>query len=423
MKDQEGEYPVAGQVSSSAGLPSSPAAPGGWWDNEYSYLFNIQNRHGRDPLRPRRQARRSQILNVNGGTGEGNYLLTVPLLNLPGRNLDLSLNLYYNSSMWTQGPLNPHLFIFDQYQGWQAPGWSLGFGQLVWTGDYPVLQDADGTLHPWVVTETGQTTYAHTADGTLIDYQANFDAGTAQAQYPNGTTVSYGAKARFWIYNYILYPTQILDANGNFISIQYVNNSGPAIQSITDTLGRTIEFSYDGNNLTAITAPGLNGTARPVVQFYYSPLNIPPSGGFVYDFPAQGINAIYFPGTSTGYWFGDPDSYTVDSGIITKVSQCRGMTLQAGSVNEQETVTKGSVTRERLYNYNPHLQGLPVYTTMNGVVGGDGHCARGHDVYGDTRRRLHGYRHHLSGPGQGEPVGIQQPGEMGRRAVGGNPDP
>jgi hypothetical protein len=117
MKDHEGEHPAAGQVSSGAGLPSSPSAPVTWWDDEYSYLFNIQNRQGRDPLRPRRQARRSQILNVNGGTGEGNYLLTVPLLNLPGRNLDLSLNLYYNSSMWTQGPLNPHLFIFDQYQG------------------------------------------------------------------------------------------------------------------------------------------------------------------------------------------------------------------------------------------------------------------------------------------------------------------
>jgi hypothetical protein len=33
-------------------------------------------------LRPCR--RRSQILNVDGGATERNYLLTVPLLNLPG---------------------------------------------------------------------------------------------------------------------------------------------------------------------------------------------------------------------------------------------------------------------------------------------------------------------------------------------------
>jgi RHS repeat-associated protein len=368
MKDQEGEYPVAGQVSSDAGLPSSPAAPVTWWDDEYSYLFEIQNLHGRDPRRPRRPASRSQILNVNAGTGQGNYLLPVPLLDLPGRNLDLSLNLYYNSSMWTAGPFNPKLNIFDRDQGWPAPGWSLGFGQLVWTGDYPVLQDADGTLHPWVVTETGQTTYAHTADGTLIDYQANLDAGTAQAQYPDGTTVSYGAKStRFWYYGSQVYPTQILDANGNFISIQYVKNSGPYIQSITDTVGRTINFCYDRNNpnlLTAITAPGLNGTTRTVVRFNYSPLNIPPSGGFIYDFPAQGIDAIYFPGTSTGYWFGDPDSYTADSGIITKVSQRRGMTLDPGTpLDEQGAITKGLMTRERVYNYDPQ-QLRSVYTTM-----------------------------------------------------------
>src|SRR5579859_6380754 len=101
MTDPSEEYPAAGQTSSSVGQPSSPSAPVAWWDDEYRSLFSIQNRHGRDPRRPRRLASqsRSRILNVNAGTGEGNYLLTVPLLELPGRNLDLSLNLYYNSSM------------------------------------------------------------------------------------------------------------------------------------------------------------------------------------------------------------------------------------------------------------------------------------------------------------------------------------
>lgn len=125
---------------------------------------------------------------------------------------------------------------------------------------------------------------------------------------------------------------------------------------IQDTLGRGIFFLYDANNLlTAIATPGLDGTTRTVVRFHYSALNLVAPSKTYKVAPAQGIDAIYFPGTSTGYWFGDPDSYGGDSGIITKVSERRGMTLQAASLNEQGIVTPGTMTRDRLYTYNPAL--------------------------------------------------------------------
>ena len=64
-----------------------------------------------------------------------------------------------------------------------------------------------------------------------------------------------------------VYPTSIKDPNGNYITITYVNNSGPRIQTIVDTLNRIINFHYDANNfLTAITGPGLNNSTRTLVR-------------------------------------------------------------------------------------------------------------------------------------------------------------
>src|ERR1700738_1859275 len=93
--------------------------------------------------------------------------------------------------------------------------------------------------------------------------------GQFNAQYPDGRTVIYGA---FNPVGGFFYPVEIADANGNVITIDYVNGAGPAIDEIHDTLGRVISFHYDVSNLlTAITAPGLDGATRTVVRFHYAP--------------------------------------------------------------------------------------------------------------------------------------------------------
>src|SRR6185295_4973103 len=97
----------------------------------------------------------------------------------------------------------------------------------------------------------------HTIDGSFIDYSYGTGTGGvmtwAQARYPNGKVVTYGAAGPSG-----LYATSIEDQNGNFITITYVNNSGPRIQTVSDSLYRTINFYYNGSNLlTAITGPGL----------------------------------------------------------------------------------------------------------------------------------------------------------------------
>jgi hypothetical protein len=151
-------------------------------------LLAIENRIGRDPYR---RAPKSRMLSVDAGVGEANYLLQIPLLSLPGRGLDLSLTLSYNSKLWTQQTSpNGTILVYDRGGGWPAQGWSLGFGKVLQIGEDSVLQDADGTFHPFSSGSTG----FYATDGTLIDYNMSWDdsgpaGGHGSARYPDGTTV------------------------------------------------------------------------------------------------------------------------------------------------------------------------------------------------------------------------------------------
>ncbi len=161
-------------------------------------------------------------------------------------------------------------------------------------------------------------------------------------------------------------------------------------ETITDSLGRSIQFHYDVNNLvTAITAPGMRDEQgawqwRTVVQFAYDWKNLNDAGanyGFsgvttrVRSSVVPVIRAIYYPATSTGYWFGDADSYS-PYGMMRKVSERRGMSCSFGALpcsdpaaplNQQPTIGSGSMSREMVYNY-PQTGGgyndTPTYTQM-----------------------------------------------------------
>lgn len=240
-----------------------------------------------------------------------------------------------------------------------------------------MLVDADGTRHSY----TGNISFyswgtigvMHTTDGSFIDY--TYQTGTngvitwAQAKLPNGTVVTYGAYSQA---GGGVFPTSIEDANGNVISISYVNNAGPRIQTIVDTLGRVINFHYNANNLlTAVTGPGLNGTTRTLVRLHYHQHTINP--GFngmtigVRDYFPWVLDAIYYPGTNSGYWFNDSDSYS-SYGMIAKVVQQRGMGFSASSLNDMGTVTQGSLISKEQYNYpltpNYTLTDAPTYTSL-----------------------------------------------------------
>ncbi|HJP91178.1 MAG TPA: RHS repeat-associated core domain-containing protein [Pyrinomonadaceae bacterium] len=239
-----------------------------------------------------------------------------------------------------------------------------------------MLVDADGTRHSYTGSiqffNWGTIGTMHTTDGSFIDY--TYQTGTngvitwAQAKLPNGTVINYGAYSQS---GGGVFPTSIEDANGNFIVITYVNNSGPRIETVSDTLGRALTFYYNSNNLlTAITAPGLSSGTRTLARFHYHQLAL--NAGFsgltqsVRDANPWVVDAIYYPGTSTGYWFNDSDSYS-SYGMLAKVVEERNMGFSASSLTDMGTVSQGSISATQTYNYpltpNYSLTDAPTYTS------------------------------------------------------------
>jgi RHS repeat-associated protein len=358
--------PVAANATSAA----MPLPGDGWDGTNYWSADDPDNTRGNPPGSAE-----------DGGAGNGNFQIAAPLLSLPGRGIDIGLGLAYNSRVWNKAGSQ---ITFDIDRDWPAPGWSLGFGKLVGLGvnNGSMIVDADGTRHSY----TGTVVYGpnqnytdftgHTTDGTFIDYTHHTGIGGAivyaQAKYPNGTVIDYGAG------NGHVYPTRITDSNGNYITITYVNNQGPRIQTVTDTLGRFINFYYDSNNLlTAITAPALGGTGtRTLVRLHYTQLSLGYSFSgltpVVHDPAPWTIDSIYYPATNTGYWFGDTDSYS-SYGMLAKVIEQRGMGFSASSLNEQGTVTPGLMTRQEVYGFQyTGLTDAPTFTSMTETWTRDG---------------------------------------------------
>src|SRR6266404_9436699 len=362
--NRQGGSSAARRAHAAAAMPDPmPQGGGGGWDSTNYWSAGLpENRVGDPPG-----------ATVDGGAGSGNFQFAAPVYGSSGRGINISLGLAYNSRVWNKANTQ---ISYDNDRGWPAPGFNLGFGKLLGMGVYNggMLVDADGTRHSYTgsITSYNWGTYGvmHTTDGSLIDY--TYWTGTgggltwAQLRLPNGTVVNYGAAGPGAIY-----PTSIEDANGNWVSITYVNNAGPRIQTITDTLNRTISFSYDYNNLlTAITAPGLSSGTRTVVRLHYHQLGL--SYGFsgltpsVRDSYPWVVDAIYYPGTSTGYWLNDSDSYS-SYGMLAKIVEERAMGFSASSLNDMGSVWEGSRTRFETYNYpltpNYSLTDAPTYTS------------------------------------------------------------
>lgn len=330
---------------------------------------------------------------ANRTTGNNNFQVVAPVLSLPGRGIDLNLNLIYNSLVWNK---SGNEMFFDIDHDSPAPGWHLGFGKMVNMGTAGcMLVEPDGSRHPFKGTVAPHTYPAigllpqvtipvfkgETTDGSLIEYRCEPQASESPngvARYPNGTVVyytnlSFGSQSR----NY-LYPTRIVDKNGNRISVLYSwPDAEPRILRILDTVGRLINFHYDTQNrLTSISGPGLkdangNPTTRTFVRLHYTTLPLAISGAFSIPTHVRNpspfvLDAIFYPATNTGYFFapGDYSSY----GMLWKVTQQRNMSFTpAGNPNEQGTIGQGTVTRTQTYDYHKtpaNLSSAPVFTKI-----------------------------------------------------------
>ena len=341
-------------------------------DNETLYLYKPVNTVGTPPGRTRPGAETPAA--GTGGTetnGNKNFTFALPVAGLPGRGISASLSLVYNSSVWNKStsPSTGFTWLtYDVDSSWPATGWRMTLGQLESQGSSGfTLVDANGTRHALSLTSTSNY---DTTDGTFIHYTGGTTSGTLY--YPDGTIATYGAGGG----GYRLYPTQIKDRNGNFISISYTGTSGagPKISSIIDTLGRYINFYYASNgDLVAITQPGLSTSDVQTIRFYYTDVTLS-SGLFDSSFGVYSptsvhtLQYVYFPtssessGAHTGYKF-EYSPY----GMIRQITKLRGMTVSSTSTSSAGSVTaEGTMAAQTTYSYPTSAQALtevPTYST------------------------------------------------------------
>lgn len=317
----------------------------------------------------------------DAGAGNGNFTLAAQAVSLPGRGIDINLNLHYNSRLWSKAN---SVMTYNADAGYPAPGWSLGFGRMIYTGTSGgcMMVAPDGTRRSFSGNHTTYTTQyvtydyydARTTDGSMINYACFYYSTTwggttltATALMPDGSTIFYGTTNSDYDQ---AFPTRIGDRHGNYIDISYVNNEGPEIDTITDTLGRTITFNYDSGRLINISGPGYNGTTRTFLRLHYAQKTL--SYGFdgsLTTSVANGspylIDAIYYPTKNTGFWLGETDSYS-SYGMLAKVIGQRGMSWS--NTGGQGTVTSGTMTTQDVYNYpmtaSSSLTDAPTYTTL-----------------------------------------------------------
>lgn len=236
--------------------------------------------------------------------GSQSYTYAVPIVHLPGRaGLDVNLTAYYNSAIWTYNPANASV-TFDADHDWPSYGFRLDFGLLESVGTRYYLIEHDGTKHSFAPLSNGST---NTTDSTYI----NLVIGTpySTVTYKNGRQVLYelfpstqsGQSISF------LRPRQINDTDGNYISITYAAGTDQQINTITDTVGRVVQFNYDGNgNLSSITSN--NGTRTWATFTWNTAYSLAYNfSATVDDSPASGstlsvLTGINFPNGS-GYAF------------------------------------------------------------------------------------------------------------------------
>jgi RHS repeat-associated protein len=352
--------------------------PSGWNSTNKPAAFIPQNERGETPGRSTVSASSS------------NFRINAPVLSLPGRGgFNLNLSLIYSSRLWSKSNNANNQIIFNADRDQVAPGWSLSLGRIINMVDAGAfLIDADGTRHSFV----GQLTInpnngeryfsANTTDGSFIEYglvTRGIGTGSVdtfgRARYPDGTTVWFGGALTIQNSSnvYVLYTHKLIDSNGNYI---FCNYSSGKLSTIVDTLGRVVTFHYDSNQLlTAITAAGLkddNGVVvnRTLVRLHYKQLTL--------DATFQGltpvvttstvwvIDAIYYPATASGQWFGDSDSYS-SYGMIKKVKEQKSMIFSNAPLTEQGTFQVGTVTSEIEYDYPTgpsNLTDAPKYDTV-----------------------------------------------------------
>jgi hypothetical protein len=123
-------------------------------DNETSSLYQTNNLIGNPPGKKRPGALSAASSIPVTESGNRNFTFGLPVVSLPGRGIDASLALTYNSLVWnksTNPSDNSTWMTYDVDSGYPAQGFRLGYGQIEDQGTAGfTLTDSNGTRHALV---------------------------------------------------------------------------------------------------------------------------------------------------------------------------------------------------------------------------------------------------------------------------------
>ncbi len=207
---------------------------------------------------------RSDPRNETGGGGENplsqNFNWSLPLVSLPGRaGMNLGLMLSYNSLVWTKNS-GANYIAFDEDRGFPSPGFRLGFPVI-----QPRYHNSEVGKYAFllIAPDGSRTELRQVADTPLYEAADSshllLDTTTMTVRTSDGTQLSY-----VWM-NSEYNCTQIKDRNGNYITVNYTPFG--KIDTVVDTLARSIKFNYNGeDSLTSITQVWNESSATPVTH-------------------------------------------------------------------------------------------------------------------------------------------------------------
>jgi RHS repeat-associated protein len=217
--------------------------------------------------------------------GSRNFNWSLPLLSLPGRaGLDVNLTLTYNSLVWTK---DGSYMKFNADLGSPAPGFRLGLPTVqqkflnsqtnVWA--YMMVTPSGGRVE---LRQIGLSNTYESQDSSYTQLDATNAPSTLLVRTTDGTQLTFTQVSINSEYR----CTQIKDRNGNYITATYNTTNGHLL-TITDTLGRVINFDYDGNGNLQYIRQTWAGVSHYWASFTYSEVYVAPAfgGGLIVNGP------------------------------------------------------------------------------------------------------------------------------------------
>ncbi len=355
-------------ITISAALPaySARSRDEGWDSGNAASATTPDTFRGPSIFRGNIGAVRSLAFNPLDNPGSGNFHIAIPLVQAPGRGISLSITMNYNSQLWTRHVIDDEVGMsFDLDGDWPSPGWTISFGKIVVISptQSALFIEGNGLRHKaeFLYDQQHPTDpslkrhWARTIDGSFILYAYDDKPGTGlvggYARYPDGRETWFAARNQK---GNAIYMTKSRDVHGNFISIKYRGDRGPALEQVDDTSGRVFKFHYDTRGeLITIKGPSLGGTIKPLVKFgYRGELKVAChfkqliSG----DRPTipQLLAYVYFPTNGSVYHVQEYDP----CGYITGIGQYVGAKYSGGNDIQEGTLDPGRRIRLREYLYN-----------------------------------------------------------------------